>query len=240
MVTGYYLANNTEHNDGGSAYGLGQQQIDDSKKHGIDLLLYMEHKYGAFLGREIYDDCKISLERPTRLLKVFEEAGRRAEEEGRFLSWTTPVVMFPVVQNYTEGVVKKVHIQYGPQVGAKNSTGSHDNDLQLPICHIEEQVPSKRKQSQGASPNAIHSLDAAHLIITCYRADFSVTTIHDSYGCLLPHMPKLYPLVRETFVELYKTDPLSVIMKDIGGDISNIELGDLNLELVLQSEYCFS
>jgi DNA-dependent RNA polymerase len=224
---------------GGTSYGLGQQVIDDSKKHGINLLLYMEHKWGAFLGREIFEDCRTSLERPMRLLKVFENAGHKAETEGRFLSWTVPITMFPVVQNYTEGRTKKIWIGYGPHIGCKNSTGYYDNDLQLSICFIEDTIPSKRKQAQGASPNAIHSLDAAHLVMTCYQADFDVTTIHDSFGGLLADMPALFKLVRKTFVELYSVDPLTSIMFDIHGDISTIELGKLDITSVLDSEYCF-
>lgn len=95
---------------GGTSYGLGEQQINDAKKHGIDLLYHMEHKWGAYMGREVYEDCRISLERPMQLLEVFEAAGRKAEAENRFLSWTVPVTNFPVVQNYTEGVTKKVWV----------------------------------------------------------------------------------------------------------------------------------
>jgi DNA-directed RNA polymerase len=224
---------------GGTAYGLGQQQIDDAKKHGIELLLHMEHKWGAYLGREIFEDCRVSLERPMRLLSVFEQAGKKAEEEGRFLSWTVPVTKFPVVQNYTEGKVKKIWVQYGPPL-VKKSTGYYENTLQLAICFIEDVVPSKGKQSQGASPNAIHSLDAAHLALTVHRAEFPITTIHDSFGCLLADMPRLFTLIRETFVELYSSDPLESLMTDIKGDISNVELGNLDVKLVLESEYCFA
>lgn len=217
-----------------------QQQIDDAKKHGIDILLFLEHKWGAFLGREIFEDCKVSLKRPMQLLTVFESAGRRAEARGEFLSWTSPVTGFPVVQNYTEGVVKKLYVQYGPPEGPRLSTGYYANTLQLAVCFVEEVVPSKGKQAQGASPNAIHSLDAAHLALTVHRCPFSVTTIHDSFGCLLSDMPVLFKTVRETFVELYKTDPLAAIMKDIDGDLTNIKLGDLDIDLVLESEYCFA
>lgn len=225
---------------GGTPYGLGQQQIDDARKHGLDQLLYMEHKWGAFMGRETYNDCKVSLEKPMQLLSIFEHAGKVAEEKGEFLEWTVPITNFRVVQNYTEGTVKKIWVQYGPPIGEKMSTGHYVNTLQLAICFIENTVPSKRKQSQGASPNAIHSLDAAHLMLTVNKADFPVTTIHDSFGCLLADMPKLFTLIRETFVELYKADPLTHIMKDIGGNIEAVELGTLDLSLILESEYCFS
>jgi DNA-directed RNA polymerase len=225
---------------GGTSYGLGEQQINDAKKHGIDLLYHMEHKWGAYMGREVYDDCRISLERPMQLLEVFEAAGRKAEAEGRFLSWTVPVTNFPVVQNYTEGVTKKIWVQYGPKQGEVLNTGYYANTLQLAICFIEETVPSKGKQAQGASPNAIHSLDAAHLTLTVHRADFPITTIHDSFGCLLADMPKLFKLIRQTFVELYEADPLSSLMTDIEGDIRNVQIGTLDISLVLDSEYCFA
>ena len=77
-------------------------------------------------------------------------------------------------------------------------------------------------------------------MLTVHRADFPITTIHDSYGCLLADMPKLYKLLRETFVELYEVNPLESIMKDIGIDISRIQMGTLDIHEVLESEFCFS
>jgi DNA-directed RNA polymerase len=225
---------------GGTAYGLGQQQIDDARKHDIDVLLHMEHRWGAYLGREIFEDCRLSLKRPMQLLSVFEEAGRKAEARGEFLSWKVPVTNFPVVQNYTEGIVKKVWVQYGPPIGERTSTGYFRNTLQLAICHIENVVPSKGKQSSGASPNAIHSLDAAHLVITVANCDFPVTTIHDSFGARLGDLPRLFKIVRESFVQLYDANPLATLMEDIQGDVSNVEFGTLDVSLILDSEYAFS
>ena len=53
-------------------------------------------------------------------------------------------------------------------------------------------------------------------------------------------MNQLFNIVRETFVDLYKSDPLNSIMKQIKGDISHIELGTLEIEDVLKSEFCFA
>jgi DNA-directed RNA polymerase len=224
---------------GGTPYGLGQQQIDDAKKHGIDLLLYMEHKWGSFLGREVFANCKYSLKRPMQLLSVFEQAGKKAEEEKRFLSWHVPVTNFPVVQNYIEGTTKKFWVQYGPPEGPQLNTGYYVNTFQIAISCLELPVPSKGKQSQGASPNAIHSLDAAHLSMIVAKCPFEITTIHDSFGCLLADMPVLFKIARETFVELYKNDPLTFLMKEIQGDLTDVEFGTLDIEQVLESEYCF-
>jgi DNA-directed RNA polymerase len=225
---------------GGTAYGLGVQQIEDARKHGIAQLLSMEHAWGSYLGRAIFEDCRVSLKRPMQLLSVFESAGKVAEKDGRFLSWNVPVTNFPVVQNYVEGSVKKIWVQYGPPVGLRNSTGYFSNTLQLAVCFMEDTKPSKGKQSQGASPNAIHSLDAAHLALAVTRSDFPVTTIHDSFGCLLGDMAKLFVIIRETFVELYAADPLTSLIADIGGNLEGVELGTLDTSLVLDSEYCFA
>lgn len=224
---------------GGTAFGLGQQQIDDAKKHGIESLLFMEHRWGAFLGRFIYENCRVSLAKLMQLLSIFEEAGKAAEEDHRFLSWTVPVTNFPVVQNYTQGKVRKVWVQYGPPIGSRLSTGYYQNTLQMNISFIEDVEPSKGKQSQGASPNLIHSLDAAHLAMIVHEADFDVTTIHDSFGAAFADMDKLYTLVRETFIELYKTDPLAHLMSDINADIATVTYGTLDIELIRESEYCF-
>jgi DNA-directed RNA polymerase len=175
-----------------------------------------------------------------RLLSIFEQAGKIAEQEGRFLSWNVPITNFPVVQHYVEGTIKKTWIQYGPPKGKNDGCGHYENTLQIHICFIEETKPATRKQSQGASPNAIHSLDAAHLMLTVERAQFPITTIHDSFGCLLGDMSELFVLIRETFVELYLTDPLKSLMEDINGDISAVEIGTLDIEDILDSEYAFA
>ena len=223
---------------GGSAYGLGQQVIDDARKHGIDLLFYLEHRWGAYLGRYVFEGCKLHLKRPMQLLSIFESAGAAAEKRGEFLKWTTPFVNFPVVQYYVEGLPKKVWVQYGPKIGEILNTDHYENTLQLEVCFIENTVMSKGKQSQGAAPNIIHSLDATHLIMTVNSVNFDVTTVHDSYGALLSDMPELYVAVRAAFYELYKTNPLPKILEDIQCE-TEVEMGGLDISLVLDSEFCF-
>ena len=46
---------------GGTPYGLGEQIIKDASKHGIEILNYMEHRWGAWLGRLIYSSCGLVL-----------------------------------------------------------------------------------------------------------------------------------------------------------------------------------
>ena len=224
---------------GGTQYGLGQQIIDDSNKHGIADIMNMEWKWGAYLGRVVFQTCLDIIERPMVLLAIFEAAGKAADAKGEYLRWTVPITNFPVVQHYTEGTVKKVWVQYGPPQGERTSTGYYINTLQLNICHTELLVPAKGEQSRGAAPNAIHSLDAAHLMLTVARSEFPVTTIHDSFGCLLADMPALFKIVRDTFVELYESNPLPTIMEAINADVSSLKVGNLAISLIRESEYCF-
>jgi hypothetical protein len=224
---------------GGTAYGLGEQVIKDSKKHGIELLLYLEHSWGAYMGRHIYNDCYKCIKRPMQLLKIFSDAGNIADKESRFLSWNVPITNFPVTQYYVQGTIKKVWIQYGPQNGIKKSNHYYENTYQINICFIEEPVKSKGKQALGASPNIIHSLDAAHLALTVHRATFPVITVHDSYGSLPTYTHELFKLVRETFVELYDKNPLDDILIDIGKSNIKIDYGNLNIRDILKSQYSF-
>jgi DNA-directed RNA polymerase len=225
---------------GATAYGHGQQILDDSRKHNIPQLLFVEHIWGVMMGQLLHNDCKVSLKRPAQLLSRFEAAGKTAEQAGKFLSWNVPKTNFPVVQHYTEGTTHGIYIQYGPAIGERDSRGYYENTFKLNICYLEEATPSKRKQSQGASPNAIHSFDAAHLTLIANRAEFPVTTVHDSFGCLLADMADLYVITRETFVELYEGDPLVNLMADIGSNMEGIERGTLDVSLIIDSEYAFA
>jgi DNA-directed RNA polymerase len=213
---------------GACSYGMSQQVIDDAKKHGIDSLLDLDRKWGAFMGRLIYASCKDSMHRPMKLLEIFSNAGIAAEKRDEFLSWTVPVTNFKVVQHYEEGTVKPTLISYG------------DRELKLKILYTEERAKARGRQGLGAAPNIIHSLDAAHLVMIKTGCDFSVTTIHDSYGCLCADMEVLFRVAREKFVELYATDPLTSIMNDISGNWEGLTIGNLDITSVLESEYAFA
>jgi DNA-directed RNA polymerase len=224
---------------GSTAYGKGVQQYEDAKKLGIEHLNFVEKTWCSYLGKLVHEDSINTIEKPMHLLKMFSEAGKLAEADGRFLQWTVPVTNFPVVQYYMKGVTKRVHVAYGNKVGRPSSSGYYSCDRYLSVCFTEILEPAKGKQESGASPNITHSLDAAHLAITVDKCDFYVTTIHDSYGCLLKDMPVLYKVVRESFVELYKADPLTLILKDIGVNPEDVPLGTLDIADILLSEYCF-
>jgi DNA-directed RNA polymerase len=227
---------------GATPYGMGDQVHTDSKKHGIEKLHGISRSQAAFMGNLLYNTCMQNMPRAMKLMKAFEAAGLKAEEENRMLSWSVPITRFPVVQHYVEGEVKAVDVKYGPKPEGEvvASGGRSSNTLQLNVCFFENSIISKRKQALGAAPNIVHSLDAAHLCLTVNRCDFDITTIHDSYGALLPDMDALFRIVRETFVELYTNNPLDILAAELNLDLSEIDLGSLDINQVLDSEYAFS
>lgn len=216
------------------------QVKEDSKKHGIKHLHHLDTRWASFMGRSIYKACETYIEKPMLLLEEFRGAGRLAEKHGEYLRWKVPVTNFPVMQEYTEGTVKKVYVQYGPKTGVKSSTNHDISALQLNVSFHEERIPSKGKQALGAAPNIVHSLDAAHLMLISERCNFPVSTVHDSFGTLPCYMPQLYKIVRETFYELYSKDPLSNLAFQLGMDLSSFPFGTYNIEDILEAEFAFS
>ena len=76
-------------------------------------------------------------------------------------------------------------------------------------------LPSRNPSGQGgnaASPNFVHSLDAAHLIRVVNRANAegitNLLTVHDLYACLAPQAVRLGEIIRGELAELYATDHL--------------------------------
>lgn len=213
---------------GSTPYGMGSQQKDDARKHGIPHLNQMETAWATYLGRLVYEDCKVSLARPMRVLGILEEAGSAAEKAGEFLKWTLPITNAPVVQHYEEGTVKKVNVAYG------------DDTLQISVSFKELPKYAKGRQRVAAAPNMVHSLDAAHLMLTKYNCNFEITTIHDAYGALLGDMSELYIITRESFVQLYTScNVLEYLGKQVNANLDGFEYGTYDVRQFLESEYGF-
>lgn len=150
--------------------------------------------------------------------------------------WVNPAG-FPVYQNNCTTTRRRVKtlLLGGVNLSLNNST----NTL------------SVQKQKQGISPNFVHSLDSAHMMLTINAAreegieNFAM--IHDDFGTHACDIGKLRNVIRQEFVGMYKEhEPLhdlyvtcALLVPD--GDIPAVpEYGDLNLESVIDSDYFFA
>ena len=145
--------------------------------------------------------------------------------------YQTPLTGFPVLQKIHRTKADRVNTPIG-KLSYKTTLSQLD----------------KPKMINGIAPNFIHSLDATLLAQTVLKLNYdgcrSYHLIHDSYGVPVNQVPNLNKRVRESFVELFKTNPLQTFVNDTNPLYENkpcdIMVGDLDLDDVLQSSYIFS
>jgi len=212
---------------GGTAYGMGQQVIEDTR----DISPYLrdkEHLWGALLGSLVYQTCYEELKGPARMLRLFQTLAERANEKKVYLTWISPVTNFPVFQAYRKPTNKRTELKYGDEI------------LKVQLQVWEETTLNESKQKTGAAPNIVHSLDAVHLTMCIHDADYTTTVVHDSFGCHAGNMNHMFLHVRQKFVELYQAEPLEDILTQLDALDLSPQKGTLNVESVLQSDFAFA
>jgi DNA-directed RNA polymerase len=152
----------------------------------------------------------------------------------------------PLVWETKSGFV--VHHVYN-QVIERISYAELFNKQQLVFASLSEELDDDA-QYLAVSPNFIHSLDAAHMFLTiCRMLEHNITGysfVHDSYGTYGPYVDKMDQILRETFVEIHKGNPLedfkNHLEKQYACTLPEVpqRQGDFDITEVLNSEYFFS
>lgn len=151
------------------------------------------------------------------------------------LSWYSPVG-FPVVQDRRRTIIKRVRTEV---LG----------EIQLAV-RFEEANPDRIKQKLACAPNFIHSMDAAHAMLTIIAARKEGMTnfmfIHDDFGTLAADTDAFFQIIREEFVRMYsESKPLEEFKRTIELDTGLVltdppKEGSLTISEVLESLYFFS
>jgi DNA-directed RNA polymerase len=110
---------------------------------------------------------------------------------------------------------------------------------------------SKKRTASGASPNFIHSMDAAAMTKTINSSkregisDFAM--VHDSYGTHSSDMPRLSEILREEFVRMYTEHDVLTELRQHATVVLGTEdvpqppaKGALDLTKILKSQYFFA
>jgi DNA-directed RNA polymerase len=105
--------------------------------------------------------------------------------------------------------------------------------------HKDNVVVDAGKMARAASPNFIHSLDAAHLRAVIRECDHELVAIHDSVGSHPATFAATARVIREEFVKVHQSDPMKTFTK-WNGDIALKLTGDYDVTEVLASKYFFS
>jgi DNA-directed RNA polymerase len=134
--------------------------------------------------------------------------------------------------------------------------------------HVKTDKLSTKEQTQGISPNFIHSLDASALVACltkCKAAGIEeFVSVHDAYGTHAANMNALSRFLREAFVETHENDVLGIfrsacqrvlvdwLVSEKHLDVLEaaekadamlpepLEKGSLDIRMVLQSDYFFA
>lgn len=198
------------------------------------------YQAAAYMAKCIWNAVNRVLVKAGEAMKWLQHAASLAASEQLPVRWTSPVG-FPVMQAYADVEHRRV------------KTAINGRIVYL-MMHIEQDSLDRRRQSQGVSPNFVHSADAAHMMLTVVRAKQaglnSFAMIHDSFGTTAGDVESLYHIVRESFVEMYsEIHVLESFRDEIWQQLSETsrdkmeplpERGTLDLTQVVQSRYCFA
>jgi len=155
------------------------------------------------------------------------------------MTLTTPV-SFPVSQDYRDQHLTRIDTIFG---GIR---------LRIGLTSDTKDIAPGR-MINGIAPNLIHSMDAAHLMLTVNKAATeglnAFGMIHDSYGTHAGNTAKLNALLREAFVEMYapnlfeefRDELLTQLPPELQAEIPPLPpLGDLDPAGIFDSKYFYA
>jgi len=169
-------------------------------------------------------------------MKWIKSTAYKAARDGEHISWQIPCTGFEVYQNYStyETIVVKTQL-----CGRLDIRGNVEG-------------VSKHKEAGSASPNFIHSLDAAHLmLVLCECKDAGIVNfiaVHDSYAVPPGDCTALHIFIRECFIELHSWPMFDVwaacltLTTDVRETLvhpSSFIVGTLDLSEITKSTHLF-
>jgi len=165
----------------------------------------------------------------------FQECAGILAADGKPLSWVTPSG-FPVHQEYFNFQSQDVKTWIS---GKATHVRFREESDKL----------SKTRQKNGASPNFVHSLDAAALHKTIIRANkeagiYDFAFIHDSYGTHATGCEALGKVLRDVFVDMFSVDLLRQWQHQLSQQGVELpeppEYGSADISRLKESTYFFS
>lgn len=239
-------------------YGFRLQQMEDLMRPLSDKVLSGDadsHPFGEdegyeaakYIAGKVWTGVNSVIKAASAGMKFYQQIAAALAHEGKGMRWTTPVG-FPVLHKYTDYDVKRVKLYLYDREAmvAKETKVSYRAGPKTKI--------NKSKAKSAVAPNVIHSLDAAHLMLTVNKAAEQgindVMLIHDSFAACPADTLKFFYTIRSTFVGMYtEYDPFNSIREAAAADLSeeNVgrlpglpETGSLDLSGVIESDYCFA
>jgi DNA-directed RNA polymerase len=168
------------------------------------------------------------------IMKYLRDVARALAKADRGMTWTTPAG-FRVVHEIREPKTVRV-------MTADRTLVVYQEDETLKI--------DWRKQADGIVAHLVHSMDAAHMMLTVHRLHAAgvrhFAMVHDSFGVHAADVDLLNRVLREEFVRIYSEPVLQNFLNEQRAAHPDVELpdlpltGDLDIRQVLSSLYFFA
>lgn len=252
-------------------FGFRQHLIEDLMKPLEDQVLSGElssHPFGedsgraaaTYLAAHIWNAVNKVVAKAAEGMRFLQKCAQVMAHEGKPLSWTTPVG-FPVMHKYEEWDVKRVsmflHDRSVPVIDATASDKitSRGEVLKKVVSNLRVKPKGrilKDRQRNAVAPNAIHSLDASHLMLCTLEAKRQgiddILLIHDSFSTHACNTRQYQGIIKQTFVDMYKqNDFFQTFYERVYESLANKQKcplppakGNLDLDETLLSDYAFS
>jgi len=167
-------------------------------------------------------------------MKWLREVARALAKANRGMAWTTPAG-FRVVHETREPKTLRI---------------TTSDRTFLVYQEDETRKIDLRKQADGIVAHLVHSLDAAHMMLTVHRLQTEgvhhFAMVHDSFGVHASDMDFLNRALREEFVRIYSEPVLQNFLneqREAHPDVDLPELpptGNLDIRQVISSPYFFA
>jgi len=168
------------------------------------------------------------------IMAYFQEVAELSAYHNVPLNWVTPMGL-KVTQSYYSMNRTRIKTIMGEIV-----LWNEDSSMGLD--------PAKNRLA--ASPNVIHSLDAAMLQLTVLKmaekTDTSFAMIHDSYGCHAADIEQLHATLRDAAFDIFSDDFLTEFHNDMQEQLEGVDLprvptqGTYDINEILTAPYFFS
>lgn len=220
-------------------YGITQFMIDDDHVSGLS----DEFSSARYLQNKIVAALDTTLSKGRALQTWFKTMAQRCAQNGKPFIFDTPAGSRIVMAYYRaeESRIKTLNTKF--VVYNRPSKGETQEEFYNRVGL------NVQKMESSASPNFVHAHDAAHLQLTVVEMsnrginDFCM--IHDSFGCPMSQVGIMRDALRQQIVKMYEGDCLERIKNSVeyhsGLKMPEPpEIGDFDINEILQSEYFFS
>lgn len=191
----------------------------------------------SFLAKYVQKAIAIKLEGAQDMMDYLGEVANTAVEANSPIWWYTPAGM-PIMQKYTK-------------INSKTVSTCIDGKIRTRSITEDTNEINPRKQKQAFSPNLVHSLDAALLMLTVNKMEEcdSFAMVHDSFGVLAADAEDMAKAIRRSYYDVFSKEVLKDILADIDAHLEEEHkgklpevpaMGELNVNDLLASKFMFS